>query len=140
MTVYEANSFRYDPSDFGDFAEPDISPLRSAVEIPLSSNGRLDLRSLRVSPRVKYLIQHGDSIGQYPSRSEALFAVIMALVGAGYDDHDISSLCLRRPTAFLNCHVRKAVRGWRRSCSGRAARQPVSAGRLKANRKIPMTP
>ena len=94
VTVYEDNGFRYDPSDFGDFAEPDTSPSRSAVGIPLSSNGHLDLRNLRVSPRIKYLIRHGDSIGQYPSRSEALFAVIMALVGAGYDDHDISSLCL----------------------------------------------
>ena len=60
----------------------------------LSTNGHLDLRILRVSPRIKYLIQHGDSIGQYPSRSEALVAVILALLGAGYDDIRIASLCL----------------------------------------------
>ena len=94
VTVYEANSFRYDPSDFGDFTEPDIPPSRPAVGIPVSGYSHLGLRSLRVSPRIKYLIHHGDSIGQYPSRSEALFAVITALVGAGYDDHDISSLCM----------------------------------------------
>ena len=91
VTVREANDFRYDPSDFSDFAEPDTSPA-SPISVP--SNGHLDLCSLRVSPRIKYLIQHGDTIGQYPSRSEALFAVILALLSAGYDDTDISRLCL----------------------------------------------
>ena len=94
VSVLEANGFRYDPSDFSDFAEPATPPPRSPVAIPLPTNGHLDLRTLRVSPRIKYLIQHGDSIGQYPSRSEALFAVIMALLGAGYDDTHIASLCL----------------------------------------------
>ena len=94
VTVREANDFRYDPSDFNDFTEPDTSPPKAAAAIPLSNNGHFDLRSLRVSPRIKYLIQHGDSIGQYPSRSEALFAVIMALLGAGYDDIHIARLCL----------------------------------------------
>lgn len=78
VTVREANDFRYDPSDFSDFAEPDTSP---KPRIPTSSNGYLDLCSLRVSPRIKYLIRHGDTIGQYPSPSEALFAVLMALLG-----------------------------------------------------------
>ena len=94
VTVREANGFRYDPSDFSGFAEPDTSPSRPAGGVSLSSNGHLDLCSLRVSPRIKYLIQHGDSIGQYPSRSEALFAVILALLSAGFDDTDISRLCL----------------------------------------------
>ena len=58
------------------------------------SNGHLDLRTLRVSSRIKYLIQHGDTIGQYPYRSEALFAVLMVLLGTGYDDRDIARLCL----------------------------------------------
>ncbi len=92
VTVREANHFRYEPSDFSDFAELEDST--SVAPISLSSNGHLDLCSLRVSPRIKYLIQHGDSIGQYPSRSEALFAVLMALLGAGYDDADIARLCL----------------------------------------------
>ena len=91
VTVREANDFRYGPSDFRDFAEPDTSP---APRISVPSNGHLDLCTLRVSPRIKYLIQHGDSIRQYPSRSEALFAVLMALLGAGYDDGDIARLCL----------------------------------------------
>ena len=91
VTVREADDFRYDPSDFKDFAEPDTSP---APLISAPSNGHLDLCSLRVSPRIKYLIRHGDTIGQYPSRSEALFAVLMALLAAGYDDTDIARLCL----------------------------------------------
>ena len=94
VTVHDANNFRYDPSDFSDFAESDTPPPKPAAANPLPSNGHLDLRSLGVSPRIKYLIQHGDSIGQYPSRSEALFAVIMALLGNGYDDAHIAQLCL----------------------------------------------
>ena len=94
VSVLEASGFRYDPSDFSDFAEPNTPPPKPPAAIPLSNNGHLDLRTLRVSPRIKYLIQHGDSIGQYPSRSEALFAVIMALLGAGYADTDIARLCL----------------------------------------------
>ena len=35
-----------------------------------------------------------DTIGHYPSRSEALFAILLALLGAGYDDGDIARLCL----------------------------------------------
>ena len=91
VTVRQVDDFRYDPSDFKDFAESDASP---APRISAPSNGHLVLCGLRVSPRIKYLIQHGDTIGQYPSRSEALFAVILALLAAGYDDADIARLCL----------------------------------------------
>ena len=95
VIVREMNSLRYDPSDFSDFAEPDTSPPATTFSpTPRPANDHFDLRTLRVSPRIKYLIQHGDSIGQYPSRSEALFAVLMALIGAGYDDGDIGRLCL----------------------------------------------
>ena len=94
VRVHEANDFRYDPSDFVDFAEPDTPRPKPPFAIPLSTNGHLDVRDLRISPRIKYLIQHGDSIGQYPSRSEALFAVIMALIDAGYDNTHIARLCL----------------------------------------------
>ena len=57
-------------------------------------NGHVDLKGLSVAPEIKYLIQYGDSIGQYPSRAEALSAVLLALVGAGYDDDTITRLCL----------------------------------------------
>ena len=59
-----------------------------------STNGHVDLRGLNVPPPIKYLIQHGDTIGQYPSRSEALSAVLTALIHAGHDDGHIARLCL----------------------------------------------
>ena len=92
VTVREANAFRYDPSDFNDFAELEASAPDPPISV--SSNGHLDLCTLRVSPRIKYLIQHGDTIGQYPSRSEALFAVLMALLAGGYADNEVTRLCL----------------------------------------------
>ena len=103
-----ANNFRYDPSDFSDFAEPDTPP---SAPVSPSSNGHLDSCTLRVSPRIKYLIQHGDSIGQYPSRSEALFAVLMALLAAGYDDPDIARLCLLE-THGISALPREKGRTW----------------------------
>ena len=62
--------------------------------LSLSTNGHVDLRSLNVPPPIKYLIRHGDTIGQYPSRSEALSAVLSALIDAEYDDDHIARLCL----------------------------------------------
>ena len=59
-----------------------------------SSNGNVDLRGLSVPPPIKYLIQHGDTIGQYDSSSEALSAVLTALVAAECDDDHIARLCL----------------------------------------------
>ena len=59
-----------------------------------SSNGHIDLRGLNVPPPVKYLIQHGDTIGQYASPSEALSAVLSALADAGYGNDHITRLCL----------------------------------------------
>ena len=57
-------------------------------------NGHIDLKGLNVSPEVKFLIQYGDTIGQYPSRSEAVSAVLTALIDAGCDDDLIARLCL----------------------------------------------
>ena len=128
VTVREANDFRYDPSDFGDFAEPDTSASRPAGEISLSSNGRLDLCTLHVSPRIKYLIQHGDTIGQYPSRSEALFAVILALLAAGYDDTDITHLCLLK-THGISALPREKGHTWLAQELKRARRKSNGATR-----------
>ena len=59
-----------------------------------STNGHVDLSGLSTPLPIKYLIQHGDSIGQYPSHAEALAAVLSALTHAGYDDDYIARLCL----------------------------------------------
>ena len=49
VTVREASGFRYEPSYFNDFAEPDGSP---APRISAPSNGHLDLCSLPIPPRI----------------------------------------------------------------------------------------
>jgi hypothetical protein len=49
--------------------------------------------SLLVSERVKSLIRDGLS-PRYPSRSEAVFAAIMALIAAGYDDVTIAGVLM----------------------------------------------
>ena len=59
-----------------------------------SVNGHVNLHGLSVPLPIKYLIQHGNSIGQYPSHAEALGAVLSAMTGAGYDDDHIVRLCL----------------------------------------------
>ena len=57
-------------------------------------NGHVDLRGLNVSPEIKFLIQYGDTIGQHSTPSEALAAVLSALIDAGCDDDLIARLCL----------------------------------------------
>ena len=128
VSVLEASGFRYDPSDFSDFAEPATPSPKSPAPIPLPANGHLDLRTLRVSPRIKYLIQHGDSIGQYPSRSEALFAVIVALLGAGYGDTHVASLCLLE-THGISELPREKGRTWLAQELKRARRKATSLTR-----------
>ena len=73
---------------------PICTPHPSLPQPSLSTNGHVDLRRLKVPPPIKYLIQHGDTIGQYSSRSEALSNVLSALITAGYDDGHIARLCL----------------------------------------------
>ena len=115
VTVREAYDFRYGPSDFRDFAELDTSPSRSAGGISLSSNGHPDLCSLRVSPRIKYLIRHGDSIGQYlPAPKPCSPSSWPCLLLATPTPTSPACACWK-PTAFQSCHARKAVPGWRRS-------------------------
>ena len=63
-------------------------------QISRAANGHSDLRSLSVPSDIKYLIQHGDTIGHYPSNLEALVAALSALTAAGYDDDQIARLCM----------------------------------------------
>ena len=74
------------------------NPQQILVPEPSSSilpqpNGHVDITGLNVSPDIKYLIQHGDTIGQYPSPSHSLMAVLTALINAGCDDTLIARLC-----------------------------------------------
>ena len=59
----------------------------------------VQLQDLTVSHRVKFLIQTGtdpDKAMRYQSRSEALFAVLGALVDAGYDDATMAGVVMDR--------------------------------------------
>jgi len=72
----------------------EISTSRPEFSRSLQPNGHVDLKALKVSLDIKLLIQHGDTVGEYPSPSEALTAVLSALVSAGCDDELIARLCL----------------------------------------------
>jgi hypothetical protein len=55
------------------------------------------LHTLKVSARIKYLIHTGsdpENPGRYPSRSEAVFAVLQALIHGGHDDPTIAAVLL----------------------------------------------
>ena len=65
---------------------PDVLPL-------------VQLQDLTVSHRIKFVIQTGtdpDQATRYQSRSEALFAVLGALVDAGYDDATMAGVVMDR--------------------------------------------
>jgi hypothetical protein len=59
----------------------------------------VDIRTLQVSTRIKYIIQTGEdpqNPTRFLSRSEALFAVLIGLVGAGYGDATIAAVVMNR--------------------------------------------
>jgi hypothetical protein len=63
----------------------------------------VDIRTLQVSTRIKYIIQTGEdpqNPSRFPSRSEALFTVLLGLVGAGYDDGTIAAVVMNRRYAI----------------------------------------
>ena len=68
-------------------------PRPESTRLP-QPNGHVDLKGLNVSPEVKFLIQYGDTIGQYSIPSEVLAAVLTALIEAGCEDELIARLCL----------------------------------------------
>ena len=104
-------------------------------------NGHVDFKDLNVNPEIKFLIQQGDTIGQYSSPSEALSAALMALVGAGYKDdaikrlflleaHGISQLPREKGPTWLQEQLKQARRK-ARSMARKARGQPVSADDLE---------
>ena len=63
----------------------------------------LELHTLKVSARIKFLIQTGEdpeNPSRYASRSEKVFAVLVALITAGHDDATIASVLLDRRYAI----------------------------------------
>lgn len=67
---------------------------RAAAELP-DELPSVDVDTLRLSARMKRVIIEGnDREHPYPSRSEAGFAVIIAMIQAGYDDATIAAVLL----------------------------------------------
>jgi hypothetical protein len=98
----------------------------------------VDVLSLNISDRIKYLILKGkdrESPLRYPSRSEALFAAIMALLTGGHDDATIAAVITdpenaisEKPLTQKNIRDPRyvqQVRGW----------VSTEIGRAKAKRK-----
>ena len=91
-------------------------------------NGHVDLKGLSVAPEIKFLIQYGDTIGQYPSRDEALFATLMALADAGYKDDLIARLCLLESHGISDLPREKGIE-WLQQELNRACRKARSLTR-----------
>ena len=93
-----------------------------------SANGHVDVRGLTVPPPIKYLIRHGDTIGQYPSHAEALSAVLSALASAGYDNDHIARLCLLEEHGISDL-PREKGRAWLENELQQARRKAYSLAR-----------
>jgi hypothetical protein len=74
----------------------------AAVTLP-DALPAVDIRTIPVSTRIKYIIQTGEdpqNPTRFPSRSEALFTVLLGLVGAGCDDGTIAAIVMNRRYAI----------------------------------------
>lgn len=93
---------RYEPGDFDDL----LPSLTHTCVVPPPSQqagGVPPLHALQISIRMKYLLRVGEDPvlpARYPSRSEAVFAVLTALMTGGYSDAQITQI-LRDPLYAL---------------------------------------
>jgi hypothetical protein len=60
----------------------------------------LEAQNIRLTENVKTLITQGDVGNKYNSRSEALFAVVCALIRAGADDQTVAGVIMNRDNAI----------------------------------------
>jgi hypothetical protein len=77
----------------------DVFPLSDAAENskrPEPTRAAVDVDTLPVSDRIKDLIRLGDRESRYPSRSEAVMAVLVAMVGDGCTDDQMAGIMLDR--------------------------------------------
>ena len=78
--------------------------------IDLSELEAVTVEPIHVSPRILALIADGGA-ARYPSRSEALWAVLMALIEAGYTDVEVASIVLD-PAYGISSKPREKGRRW----------------------------
>src|SRR5262249_14248589 len=77
-----------------------------ASKRPEPARAAIDIDELPVSDRIKDLIRFGDQEGRYPSRSEAVMAVLVAMVGAGCTDDQMAGVMLDRKLP-IGDHIRE---------------------------------
>ena len=83
--------------EFNDAAHPlaAFPPPAPGVDKPSGSGSGsedIDIDRLRVSKRIKKLIRSGDPGEEYESRSEMVFAVLMAMAAAGHSDAEMAAV------------------------------------------------
>jgi Bifunctional DNA primase/polymerase, N-terminal len=107
----------------GDIVRIDQAPpTRDGVSWTMSPElPDVDLDHLQIHHRIKRVVVEGPD-HTYPSRSEALWAVLLALVGAGYDDATIAAVVLTKRYAISE-KPRERGRRWLASELARARRR-----------------
>lgn len=133
---------RYSPSEFDDV----LPPVEQHMHVPPPSAAGHDtpaLHALAISPRMKFLLRLGEDPNdpnRYPSRSEAEFAVMTALVAAGYSDRQMVGVMLD-PTYVLSEKPRERGERWLLQEIGRArAKYVPSHPELHRNGTTPTPP
>ena len=110
-----------------------LTSQQAADVAPVPPSGKsLALADLEVSDRIKFLLQHGDTRNRYPSRSEAIFAVVTALVTAGYGDTDLLAVLSDPAYTLAEKSIEKGPR-WTAQEIARARRKR----RRTPGRKLP---
>ena len=90
--------------------DPRQAPARKTPVLP--SGTRVEATS-RLSPKMRELVELGnEGAGRlYPSRSEADFAVAIAMFGAGYDENDVWTVMTDRANGISEKYRAKGVNG-----------------------------
>lgn len=101
VTLVANSGKTYELDDFEDLTLPDTGPLESPADATTVSANTMnnaglnstDIDRFPVSERIKNLIRYGND-GTYASRSDADFAVIIALTNCGRSEYDIRQVFL----------------------------------------------
>lgn len=107
--------------------------VQTASITPIGPGGDVDLESLGLPEWLAILIRDGDVNDQWPSRSEAVGAAMVALAMHGADDHTIC-LVLSHPAYEISQKALSERRGIRKSAMEWIARQ-IPKARAEAERR-----
>lgn len=108
VEVLSESAIRYEPSDFEDYAiTHDEQPADRPEKDKHSEDFRLDPS---IYDTTKYLIIHGDTLGKYPSRSEAVYSVVSGLIRCGYSDDAIIPILTNPSNGISPLPIEKGVK------------------------------